>query len=807
MIKAMPDFEHYLNTGQIELIPHTEWYPKDGVFDIEKVALNWEAKLSQALAAGYEGMRVAGNMGWAKKKNRERLIEYEENLERTITQYPVLAICSYPLAECDAADLIDVTKNHGAAITRHKGNWVFIESNERRRAEQELRQVNRALRILNTSNRIMLHATEEFDLLHEICRGIVDTGKYRMAWVGLTEPDEEKRVRPVARAGYENGYLDAADIRWADTERGHGPTDTAIRTGKPCIVRDISTDPSSAPWRTEAIKHGYASALALPLKVREKVLGVLVIYAAEPNAFSEDEVKLLTQVADDLGYGIGALRDRAEQRLAEVALRRSEKRLRLLAESSYDMIYHLHIKPFGFEYVNPAAKAITGYTPREYYADPSLGLKIVHPDDRPLIEAIVQSPHQYREPVLLRLIRKDGATVWIEQSSVPVYDRTGKLVAITAIARDITERRRAKELFRTLSQSSPVAIAIVQDRKFIYVNPRFQKITGYSENELLGANPLNLVHPEDRDNVRETATLMLKGKLSLPYEYRLINKAGETVWVMESVSSVEHEGQRAALISAMDITARKQLEKKVVEYEELNKLKSDLLSTVSHELRTPLATIKGYTTMLLDYDRRLRREEKREHLQAVDKATDRLTELVDQLLEMSRLEAGLLKMEKTPTSISPLIREAVTEARLRAPKHRITFDIGKRLPKINVDAKRIRQVLDNLLDNAVKYSREGTSVVVQAQRVGSELQISVIDQGIGIPPEEMGRLFERMYRIEQRLTQRIGGFGLGLSISKGLVEAHGGHIWVESEAGKGSKFTFALPLATRRTGTSHGQET
>ena len=98
-------------------------------------------------------------------------------------------------------------------------------------------------------------------------------------------------------------------------------------------------------------------------------------------------------------------------------------------------------------------------------------------------------------------------------------------------------------------------------------------------------------------------------------------------------------------------------------------------------------------------------------------------------------------------------------------------------------------------------------MVVQAQRVGSELQISVVDQGIGIPTEEIGRLFERMYRIEQRLTRRTGGFGLGLSISKGLVEAHGGRIWVESEVGKGSKFTFALPLATRRTETSHGQET
>jgi len=381
-------------------------------------------------------------------------------------------------------------------------------------------------------------------------------------------------------------------------------------------TRFLATVAEEEKGRTRNVCHqfGYESVALIPIRRGDCILGL--IHVADPQ---ENRVPLeLVEVLESAAMQLGAAIDRVQ---AVETLRRNEKRFRLLAENAQDLIYRLHIKPFGFEYVNPAAKAITGYTPREYYADPSLGLKIVHPDDRPLIEAIVQSPHQHRETVLLRLIRKDGTIIWTEMQNVPIYDKAGNLVAIEGIARDITERKRAEDLFRTLAQNSPVATYIVQDRKFQYVNHRFQKISGYSENELLGANPLNLVHPEDRDNVRETATLMLKGKLSLPYEYRLINKAGETVWVMESVSSVEHEGRRAALISAMDITAHKQLQSKVVEYEELNKLKSDLLSTVSHELRTPLATIKGYTTMLLDYDRRLRREEKREHLQAVDKAT------------------------------------------------------------------------------------------------------------------------------------------------------------------------------------------
>lgn len=252
--------------------------------------------------------------------------------------------------------------------------------------------------------------------------------------------------------------------------------------------------------------------------------------------------------------------------------------------------------------------------------------------------------------------------------------------------------------------------------------------------------------------------------------------------------------------------AEEELQVKMFKYEELSKLKTNLLSTVSHELRTSLATIKGYSTMLLDYDRKLRCDEKREYLGAIDRATDRLTELVDHLLDMSRLDAGLLKLETEPTNISRLIMETVAEAELRAPKHKMVLNVRKRLPRVNIDAKRVRQVLDNLIDNAIKYSEEGTEVRVVAERVGSELRISVADQGIGIPAEELGKVFDRMYRIEQRLTPQLGGVGLGLAICRGLVEAHSGRIWVESEVGKGSTFYFTLPIQSEAEEYRHGKE-
>jgi len=251
---------------------------------------------------------------------------------------------------------------------------------------------------------------------------------------------------------------------------------------------------------------------------------------------------------------------------------------------------------------------------------------------------------------------------------------------------------------------------------------------------------------------------------------------------------------------------RKHLERRVVEYEELNKLKSNLLSTVSHELRTPLTTIKGYSTMLLDYDTRLKHDEKQEYLSAIDRATDRMVELVDHLLDMSRLDAGLLKLDKVPTDITALLQTTIAEASLRTPGHKIVLNLSKAVLRLNGDGRRIRQVVDNLIENAIKYSQVGSTVTIEARSQDSELVISVADQGKGIPWENLGKVFDRMFNLEHRLAQEPGGLGLGLALCKALVEAHGGRIWVESKLGKGSVFRFALPQEAITEGEAYGEK-
>ena len=190
-------------------------------------------------------------------------------------------------------------------------------------SKSEILRLNRALRTLSKCDGALIHAETESGLLNEICRIIVETGDYRLAWVGFAEHDEGKTVRPVAQHGYETGYLDKALITWADVERGRGPTGTAIRTGLPQFNQNFLTDPLLAPWRDEALKRGFQSSAALPLKDGSAAFGALMIYAHDPDTFTEDEQKLMTELANDLAFGIVTLRAGAMHRQAQARLHRS----------------------------------------------------------------------------------------------------------------------------------------------------------------------------------------------------------------------------------------------------------------------------------------------------------------------------------------------------------------------------------------------------------------------------------------------------------------------------------------------------
>jgi PAS domain S-box-containing protein len=392
--------------------------------------------------------------------------------------------------------------------------------------------------------------------------------------------------------------------------------------------------------------------------------------------------------------------------------------------------------------------------------------------------------------------------------------RRTKELAEDIVKRQQTEKelRESEEKLRLILETIPQGLAVSDiEGKILQVNKAAIRLSGFSEKELVGKKYLDFVGKKDQGMAKKSHEEAIESGADRDKECILQRKDGSEFPARLSGALIKDAAGNIIGTLAMieDITERRQAEeehREVIEYRELDRLKTNLLSAVSHELRTPLASIKGYASLLLMYNRRLANNQKRESLEAIDRSTDRLTELIEHLLDMSRLDAGLFRLNLEAVKPSDIFSVAVSEAKLRSPKYKFKVEINRRLPKLIGDARRLRQVIDNLLDNAIKYSPKGTQITVRAEVKAEELLVSVADQGQGIPADETDKIFDRMYRIEQRLGKDPGGLGLGLSLCKALVAAHGGRIWVESQIGQGSTFYFTIPLKNRGKGRQHAEK-
>ena len=247
------------------------------------------------------------NPEWAKQERMVSFAGYPLVVEGRVIG--VLAMFARKILGQDTLEALEVVAD------------TIAQGIERKRAEEKLARLNRTLQTVNECNQALVRATEEYELLRSVCRILVEFGGLRMAWVGYREFNEDKTVRPVAQAGYEAGYLERINITWADTDRGRGPTGSAIRTGTTCWTRNIVTDPNMAPWRIEALSRGYASNVSLPLMSHGEAFGALTLYAEEPDVFTETTVEQYTNLANNLAYGVMALRTREERKRAESEIR------------------------------------------------------------------------------------------------------------------------------------------------------------------------------------------------------------------------------------------------------------------------------------------------------------------------------------------------------------------------------------------------------------------------------------------------------------------------------------------------------
>ena len=428
--------------------------------------------------------------------------------------------------------------------------------------------MNRTLKVLSDCNQALIHAEEESEFLHRVCRIIVEVGGYRMAWVGYAEQDGTKKVRPVAHAGFDDGYLGWAEITYADDARGRGPTGTAIRTGQPTVNRNTETDSTISPWREELLKRGYACSIGLPFQAGARLSGALTLYAREPEAFDQEEIKLLSELAADVGFGIDTIRTRAERQRNAEALKESETRYRNFIAHTTAGVWRIELaKPlplglpedesvewiFQHAYMaecNLAYARLFGFSAPEELIGKRLGEVVLAGDEERIetFRSLVRGGFQNRS-VEFRSIDKAGNKKHLVRTEIPMLENGG-LVRIWGITRDLTDLKRAEEALRRsaaeirdLYDNTPCGYhSLDKDGVFLRMNETELRWLGYTREEVIGKlNFADILTEKSRRVFAGNFPRFKESGLVRDLEFELVRKDGTTFPVLLSATAIRND--------------------------------------------------------------------------------------------------------------------------------------------------------------------------------------------------------------------------------------------------------------------------
>ena len=541
------------------------------------------------------------------------------------------------------------------------------------------------------------------------------------------------------------------------------------------------------------------------------------VLRADGTEVRVEVVAQMIRVRDEMVM-MGIFRDITERKEAADALRKSEDRFRRLAENAPDLIYRYDLAPVrGFSYVSPAATAVTGYTPEEHYADPDLGWKLVHPDDRHLLEEASKDRSPGSKTIELRWQKKDGSIIWTEQRNLPIFDDAGNLIALEGMARDITERKRNEDEYHTIIQASIDGFWITDFFGTILdVNDSVCRTLGYTRTELLGMTIRDIDADESSTEIAaRTREMIQTGHARFQARHR--RKDGGIIDVEVSVMHVAALGERLFAF-IRNVTERKRAEAARAEVEsqlrESQKMEAlgTLAGGVAHDFNNIVAAIIGNVE--------LARQDvgsghpALESLEEIRKASRRARDLVQQILAFGRRQL----LERKVISLAQPIDESVRLLRSTLPAGvELRVECAPDAPRVLADATQIEQVLLNLCSNAwqAMRSKDGPGMIevrltdhtvkatpyqgperrTKGERIplrpGRYACLTVSDNGPGMDQATRSRIFEPFFT-----TKRAGeGTGLGLSVVHGIVHDHEASIVVQSAPGEGATFRIYLPAA------------
>ena len=473
--------------------------------------------------------------------------------------------------------LIDMEVAATTAAGDAGGVYSFARDvTQRKQAEAELRKLNRSLRARSECGKAMLQAEEEVPFLERACSILVKEGGYRFAWVASAVQDEAKSVRPVAQAGFEEGYLETLQLTWADTERGRGPTGISLRTRQRCVNRNIATDPAMAPWRQAALERGYASSAAFPLLHGDELLGSMMVYSPEPNAFDESEVDLLSELVSDLAFGLSALRSRKARTLAEAELRHSEAKFRSIMEFS-PVPMALSDDQGNVAYLNPAFTRTLGYRQQDIasldqwwakaYPDAAYRQWVVAEWQQRVARASGGLPFENME-VDVRCLDGTQRTIMVGMSHLPgTFQHEGVVVLY-----DLTERKQMERKLQRTTELLEEAQRTARLGYYVITLASGQWESSAVLDEIFGIdadfphdvpNWTRLLHPDDQAEALRQFAEAVASSGSFRMDYRVVRPSGGDLRWVAAYGRCESgpEGKPVRLVGCVqDITGRKQAE-------------------------------------------------------------------------------------------------------------------------------------------------------------------------------------------------------------------------------------------------------
>ena len=823
---AVPELDHYLTTGQMEIIPHEQWHRLGGSFSIDAILTAWRKRAEIALSRGFCGLRITGDAACRPDEHRADFAAYEEKVQSSLPAQKIIALCSYPLTKCTASQSIEAVTSHDYAVVRRRGGWECIKSKGGR--EQLLDRLLALKQALASS----ISPTVMMDLAGNL---IYANPAALKAW-GY-ENESEVLNRPAV------DFWNAAHELLACVAE--------IQASGENVVDLVAKRKDGSTFDAEVSG-------SLTLNDRGQSIG-MVVSCMDVTTRKAAEARLRDSNGMSDGF-IKVVEDSTERKEVEKQL----AHFSAIISSSQNAIIGKTLDGLVTSW-NPGAERLYGYTAAEMIGQPISNLT---PQDRPdeiatLLSRLGDSGHMEQYDAVHR--RKDGTLVDVSVTLSPIKNNEGKITGASSIAHDITSRKRAEELIREneerltsiIHNAAESIFTMSLDGVFTFVSPVWTRLLGHDVSEVQGQQIAQFIHPED---LAECQAAMTKGLVTGEPEhrtYRIRHKDGSWRWhrtagslvkdrdgrpayfvgvaedvtermraeqgLREYANSLEaakhtiEETRKAADAATRDITesreAQSRLEEHAIALESANKAleqltvsaqaaveaKSEFLANMSHEIRTPMNGVIGMTGLLLDTELT---PEQRQYAEIVRSSGESLLTIINDILDFSKIEARKLELEILEFDLRTILEDAVEMLAPRAYQKGLELAcvVAPEVPSlVQGDPGRLRQALVNLVGNAIKFTHQGEVVVRMSLDTQDDctatVRLAIADTGIGIPSDRLSILFAPFTQVDGSTTRKYGGTGLGLAICKQLVDLMGGQIGVESEPGKGSTFWFTAVLA------------